>query len=269
MDDRVLARIKDAQKKNWARFAPMETFTAVAAPRLVSFGGVKAGDRVLDVAAGTGVVAVTAARRGAKASAVDITPELVARARENAAIAEVELDAREGDAEALPWDDGSFDVVLSQFGHMFAPRPDAAVRELLRVLRPGGTLAFSTWPPEVFTGRIFALVARYLPKPPAPIPPPTAWGSPEVVRERLEGVVEGLHFDRAVMRSPFISPPHARLEFERDLGGCSAIVAMLADDPARLATFRRELDALVADYFEEEENVLRQDYLLVRANKPA
>ena len=105
---------------------------------------VKAGQRVLDVACGTGVVAVTAARAGAIVTALDLTPELLVRARENSKIAEVNVDWHEGDVEKLPFENAAFDVVLSQYGHMFAPRPEIAVAEMLRVLKPGGTIAFST-----------------------------------------------------------------------------------------------------------------------------
>jgi ubiquinone/menaquinone biosynthesis C-methylase UbiE len=143
--------------------------TTIPAGRLVKFAGVKAGQHVLDVACGTGVVAVTAARIGAKVSALDLTPELLERARENFQIAAVEVDAREGDAEKLPFGDAAFDVVMSQFGHMFAPRPALAVAEMLRVLKPGGTIAFSTWPPDKMTGRMFSLVASYMPPLPLPL----------------------------------------------------------------------------------------------------
>ena len=129
--------------------------------KLVKFAAVDSGQRVLDVACGTGVVAVTAARRGAKVSGLDLTPVLIERARKNASIAGVDIDFVEGDAEALPYPDASFDVVLSQFGHIFAPRPAGVVKEMLRVLKPGGRIAFSTWPPEHFTGRMFAFIARH------------------------------------------------------------------------------------------------------------
>src|SRR5574342_1071203 len=156
-----LAQFKEAQKQGWAHFVPLEIFTTPAAPRLTRHAGVVSGQSVLDVACGTGVVAITAARAGARVSALDLTPPLLERARENAKIANVEIDWREGDAEQLPFEDSAFDVVLSQVGHMFAPRPDVVVREMLRVLKPGGILAFSTWPPELIVGRIFVLVSCY------------------------------------------------------------------------------------------------------------
>jgi SAM-dependent methyltransferase len=150
---------KDAQKLAWAHFAPLEMFTTLVAARLVSHARVHAAQCILDVACGTGVVAVTAARIGARVTGLDLTSALLERARENSQIAGVEIDWREGDAEALPFQDGAFDVVMSQFGHIFAPRPEVAIGEMLRVLRPGGTIAFATWPPELFMGRMFTLIA--------------------------------------------------------------------------------------------------------------
>src|SRR5256886_14073438 len=121
MSDDAIARFKEAQRQGWKHFAPLEGLTTPAAARLVKWANVRAGENVLDIGCGTGVVAITAARTGARVQGVDLTPELLERARENASIAKFEIDFREGDAEALPFDDGRFDVVLSQFGHMFAP----------------------------------------------------------------------------------------------------------------------------------------------------
>jgi ubiquinone/menaquinone biosynthesis C-methylase UbiE len=138
MNDDAIAKFKEAQRQGWKHFAPLE------AARLAKSANVRAGQNVLDVGCGAGVVAITAARIGARVRGVDLTPELLERARENARIANVEIDFREGDAEALPFDDVTFDVVLSQFGHMFAPRSDVAMAEMLRVLKRGGTIAFNS-----------------------------------------------------------------------------------------------------------------------------
>src|SRR5438477_2758816 len=162
---------KKVQKEGWAHFAPLEMMTTGPAARLLKHAGIHAGQRVLDVACGTGVVAITAARAGARVTGLDLTPELLARARDNARVAEVEIDWHEGDVEQLPFGDAAFDVVVSQYGHMFAPRPDVAVAEMLRVLKPGGTIAFSTWPTELLVARAFPLVVRYMPPPPIALPP--------------------------------------------------------------------------------------------------
>ena len=169
---------KAAQRAGWAHFAPLQAITTEPAARLVRHAGIQQGQRVADVACGTGVVAVTAARHGAQVTGLDLTPELLAIARENARIAAVEVEWQEGDVEQLPFEADTFDVVVSQFGHMFAPRPELAVSEMLRVLKPGGVIAFSTWPPDMMVGRMFAITGRYMPPPP-PGGPPAVMGRPE------------------------------------------------------------------------------------------
>ena len=261
-----IAQFKENARVGWATFTPFEMITGTAAPHLVRFAQFSRGARVLDVACGTGVVALTAARAGAHASGVDLTPELVARAKENAALMKLEIDFKVGDAEELPYEDATFDVVLSQFGHMFAPRPDVTVKELFRVLKPGGTLAFSTWPPELFTGRMFALTGKYGPPLPPGVSPPVQWGVASTVRERLGANAKTITFDHACIRAPVLSPAHMRAMLEVNVGPMSKLVAGLAaSDPAKLATLRAELEALLAEYFED--NLLRQDFLMTRAIK--
>ena len=261
-----IAKFKETQRQGWAHFAPLEALTTPAAARLVKFAGIQPGQRVLDVGCGTGVVAITAARLNAKVCGIDLTPELLERARENSQLARMEIDWREGDAEALPYSDETFDVVLSQFGHMFAPRPDVATREMLRVLKPGGVIAFSTWPPELMIGRSFTLVGRYMPPPPPEVSPPPQWGDVAVVRERLSSAVREIVFDRDRMSFPALSIPHYRSFIERTAGPMLKLVEMLSgSDPEQLAKFRLEYDSLTAEYFAD--NIVRQDYLLTRAIK--
>jgi hypothetical protein len=133
------------------------------------------------------------------------------------------------------------------------------------VLKRGRVIAFSTWPPHLCIGRIFALVGRYLPPPPAFVAPPGQWGDPTLVRERLGPAVEGVVFDSARMVFPALSPAHYRLTFERGAGPVFRVVQTLGNEPARLATFRREFDEVTAEYFDD--NVVRQDYLMTRATK--
>ena len=258
-------QFKQAQKEGWAHFAPLEALTIPQAARLVRHARVKAGDRVLDVGCGTGVASITAARIGAKVTGLDLTPELLQRARENARISEVQVDFHEGDAESLPFDDSSFDVVLSQFGHIFAPRPEVATAEMLRVLKPGETIAFSTWPPEFYVGRAIALSGKYMPSPPD-VPSPVLWGDPKVIRERLGNRVTDIVFQTERMNVPVLSPQLHRTHTERTLGTMIKLVEVLsASDLAKLAQFRKEAEALTAEYLED--NLLRQDYLLTRATK--
>ena len=262
----ALEAFKANQRAGWAQFGPMAIFTTPSAARLVRFARVTRGQRVLDVGSGTGVVAITAARAGATVTGSDLTPELLEEARENAAIAGVSVEWKEADVEALPFADGQYDVVLSQFGHMFAPRPEVAVAEMLRVLKPGGTIAFSTWPPEQFIGRMFSLVSRYAPPPPAGVSPPVQWGEPAIIRERLGAAVRDLAFDRDLMVIGALSPQHQRAMNERRAGPVLKLVQSLeASDPAKLAEFRREYDQLAAEYFEM--NTIRQSFLMSRAIK--
>jgi SAM-dependent methyltransferase len=262
----LLDKFKAAQREGWAHFAPLQAMTTEPAARLVKFAGMTPGHRVLDVACGTGVVAITAARHGAHVTGLDLTPELLSVARDNAQIAQVAVDWHEGDVESLPFDAGRFDVVVSQFGHMFAPRPDVAVTEMLRVLRPGGTLAFSTWPPELLVGRIFAITAKYMPPLPPGVAPPPLWGDPTVIRERLGDRVRDLTFDRATMLVPVLSLNHQRELFEKAAGPVRKLVEMLSTtDPSKLQIYREEVLTVSTGYYAD--NVLRQDYLMTRAIK--
>lgn len=261
-----LAQFKAGQRAGWAHFAPLQAGTTVPAARLVQFAGLQSGQRVLDVACGTGVVAVTAARRGAAVTGLDLTPELLAVARENARIAAVDIDWHEGDVEELPFASAAFDAVVSQFGHIFAPRPAVAIGEMVRVLKPGGTLAFSTWPPELLVGRMFTLTAGYMPPPPLPVPSPVLWGDVAVVRERLGDAVRDIVFERPTAQFVALSIAHQREAVEHNAGPIRTLVETLsAADPERLARYRREHEALIADYFAD--NIVHQGYLMTRAVK--
>ena len=180
-------------------------------------------------------------------------------------MAEVSIEFHEGDVEALPFKDASFDVVLSQFGHMFGPRPSVAVSEMLRVLRPGGRIAFTTWPPELFTGKMFALMASYLPSPPAGAAPPPQWGNPDIIRERLGDAVTDLAFDRDTIYKPGLSPEHLISLFERTGGPLIKLVESLKSEPARLKEFRSAFRNIIDPYYRE--NQLHQSYLMTRATK--
>src|SRR5262249_36140954 len=227
---------------------------------------IRPGLKVLDVACGTGVVALTAARLGADVSGLDLTPELVAAAKSNAALMRLEASFQEGDVEALPLADAPFDVVAGQFGQIFAPRPDVAIAQMLRVLRPGGTIAFATWPPELFVGRWFVLIGRYVPPPPAGVSPPPQWGDPNIVRERLGGAVRDVAFTRDTMFFPVLSVAHYRRFMEESFGPARKLLAQLdASEPAKAAQLRKEIEGLAAEYWDD--NQLRQDFLLTRAIK--
>jgi SAM-dependent methyltransferase len=264
MSNDPLVQFKAAQREAWALFVPLEAATTIPAADLLRHARVRTHQTVLDVGCGTGVVAVTAARAGAKVEGLDLSPVLIEHAKKNASLAGVEIAFKEGDAEELPYGDASFDVVLSQFGHMFAPRPEVAIAEMLRVLKPGGTIAFSTWPPEHFVGQMFALVGKHAPPPPGVAPPPQ-WGDPNVVRQRLGDAVTDIFFDRGVMTFPALSPQHYRKGIEETLGPVVKLVASLQSEPQKLAEFRAQLESFIGRYFDG--NMLRQQFLMTRATK--
>jgi SAM-dependent methyltransferase len=256
--------LKKQQREMWASFTPTAMFTTPVAGRLVRFAGINSGESVLDVGTGTGVAAITAARAGARVTGLDLTPELLEQARNNGRIAKLEdIVWTEGDAESLPYPDASFDVVLSQFGHMFAPRPEVSVTEMRRVLKPGGRVAFATWPPEHFVGRFFAFVGRNSPPPPAGAAAPPQWGNPAIIAERLSAGFDTPFFERGIMSAPALSIEHFRLFMETSIGPMQKLVARLAGDAAKLSAIRAEFDALMLPYYAD--NVVRQDYLLTRA----
>ncbi|MGR8949697.1 MAG: class I SAM-dependent methyltransferase [Gammaproteobacteria bacterium] len=258
-------KFKAGAKEAWSTFQPFESITGTAAPHLVRFAKITAGHNVLDVGSGTGVVALTASRTGAKVTGSDLSPQLVEHARRNAELAGLKIPFHEADVENLPFKDAEFDVVVSQFGHMFGPQADKTLGEMLRVLKPGGTIAFSTWPPEVYTGRMFKLMAKYSPPPPEGLDPPVLWGHPDIVTERFAGKATDVTFNRATMFFPTLSPTHLRLFMEANVGPMEKLVESLKNEPEKLAALRGEFEALAATYFED--NVLRQDFLMSRAIK--
>ena len=259
-------QFKTMQRETWADFAVNEAFTTPPAADLVAFASVARNETVLDVGCGTGVVAITAARHGAKVDGLDLTPALLERARQNASVAHLEVEFKEGDVESLPYADSSFDVVLSQFGHMFGPRPEVTVAEMLRVLKPGGRVAFSTWPPEHGMGKLFALLARHMPPPPAGAPTPAVpvqWGDPNIVRARLGNAVSDLRFDRAIALSPTLSPLHTLAFLEATFAPLTKMLSAMKAQAERVAALRAEVLEVVTEVFAG--NALRQQFLMTRA----
>ena len=147
---------------------------------------------------------------------------------------------------------------------MFAPRPEVALAEMLRVLKPGGTIAFATWPGEQLIGRQFSLNAQYAPPPPG-VASPVQWGDASIVRLRLGNSVKDLYSERGIMGIPALSPQHLRLLQEAKAGPFIRTVQALQEDPARLAAWRSETDELISEYLHD--NVVRHEYLFTRAIK--
>ncbi|MCW2737301.1 class I SAM-dependent methyltransferase [Nocardioides sp.] len=233
--------------------------------RLVASLAITSGERVLDIAAGTGNAAVPAARTGATVVASDLTPELLETGR--AEHPDAGIDWQVADAEALPWPDGSYDVVLSTVGVMFAPHHQAAADELLRVLRPGGRLGLLSWTPEGFIGRLFATMRDFVPAPPAGVQPPPLWGDEAHVRELFGDRVEDLAFDRAhVDVDAFPGREDFRAYFRDNYGPTLMAYRALADRPDRRAELDAALDALAADA-DEGSGRMRWEYVVVSGRR--
>jgi SAM-dependent methyltransferase len=196
--------------------------------RIVRQVGIRPGEDVLDVACGNGNTTIPAAQAGGRVTGVDLTPELLQAGRVAAAAAGVQIDWREGDAEALPFEDAQFDVVLSSFGCMFAPRHEVVAAEIARVLRPGGRLGLCAWTPEGTIGRFFELMSKHLPPPPAFASPPPRWGDPDHVRRLFVGSGIALRFDRAIVEMRFDSVPEMVSFYETNFGPVIAARELLA-----------------------------------------
>ena len=235
--------LKAAHRAMWAlgdyhRFAKATVWDL--GPLLVEACGVAPGQRVLDVAAGTGNTAIRAAKRGARVVASDLTPEHFVAGRREARAEGVELEWVEADAEALPFDDGEFDVVTSSLGAMFAPNHGAVAAELLRVCRPGGTVGMMNFTPEGLGGTFFGVLAPYAPPPPPGALPPVMWGSEGHVRDLFGGRVSLQMSRREYVEQA--DSPEAYLElFKQTFGPAIAISAGLADQPERVAALDRDL----------------------------
>jgi ubiquinone/menaquinone biosynthesis C-methylase UbiE len=205
----TLDEIKAKQQLTWSSgdYGKIAWLTVPLAEALVEAVEPHAGARVLDVATGTGHVAVAAARRFTDVTGIDYVPALLETARRRAAAEGLAVDFREADAEALPFPDGSFDYVLSAIGVMFTSDHGRAAAELARVCRPGGRIAIANWTPSGFVGRMLAVVGRHVP-PPAGALPPTRWGTADTVRDLLgDRVSEPRSTTRAVVQR-FLSPEH-------------------------------------------------------------
>ena len=225
------------------------------------------GVRVLDVACGSGNLSLPAARAGAVVTGVDIATNLLEQARARAAAEGLTIQFDEGDAEALPYADASFDVVVSMFGAMFAPRPELVAAELLRVCRPGGRIAMANWTPEGFIGQMFKLTGKHVPPPPD-MPSPIKWGDEETVRDRLREGVADLRLTRRMCQFKYLFPPAEAVEFFRSYYGPTqrAFAALDADGQAAL---RSDLERLWAEHNQATDDTthVEGEYLEVIATR--
>jgi ubiquinone/menaquinone biosynthesis C-methylase UbiE len=227
---------------------------------------VQPGQRVLDVAAGTGTSALPAARRGAEVVATDLTPELLDVGQAAAAAEGLQLTWETADAEALPYDDGAFDVVLSAIGVMFAPHHQQAADELARVTRPGGTVAVLSWTPEGFIGQLFAAMKPYAPPPPPGASPAPLWGRADHVRALFGDRVTDLVAHQQTLRvDRFATGAEFRDFFKANYGPTIAVYRFLTEDSAKVEALDADLAAL-GDRFVRD-GVMDWEYLLVTARR--
>jgi ubiquinone/menaquinone biosynthesis C-methylase UbiE len=240
-------------------------------PRLVELCGISAGQRVLDVAAGSGNIAIPAAETGASVVASDLTPELFEAGRRAAAARGVEVEWVEADAEALPFADGEFDVVVSAVGAMFAPHHQAVADELIRVTTSGGAIGMANWTPESFIGHMFKTMAPYAPPPPPGAQSPVLWGSEEHVRELFGDRVSSLDMTRESFPiHHFQEPLDYREYFKENYGPTIATYGNVAGDPERMSALERDFADFVTKWNRgapEGPAVFDYDHLLVLARK--
>ena len=206
-----LAAVKQRQQAAWASgdFSVVAARIVLVAEHLCDTADLQAGWRVLDVATGSGNAAIAAARLGCDAVGVDYVPALLERGRDRAAAEGLEVEFVEGDAEALPFPDASFDAVTSVFGSMFAPDHEQAAAELLRVCRPGGTIALASWTPDGFIGELFRTVAAHVP-PPAGVQSPMLWGTEAHLRELFGDGICSLEVEERTFTFRFPSAERVR-----------------------------------------------------------
>jgi SAM-dependent methyltransferase len=236
---------------------------------LVGACGVRPGDRVLDVAAGSGNAAIPAALSGARVVACDLTPELLAAGRARAAARGVQIEWREADAEALPFADGQFDIVMSSLGVMFAPHHQASAGELVRVCRPGGTIGLLSWTPEGFIGEMFSIMKPYMPPPPPGTQPPPLWGREDHVRALLGDRVSSITAWRQALRvEAFTSPEGFRDYFKTRYGPVTAAYRSIDADPARVTALDDALAGLARGHAHGTTAMAMDwQYLLLTAQK--
>jgi SAM-dependent methyltransferase len=261
------AAAKQRSREAWSAgdYSVIGTRLVLVSELLCEAADVRAGSRVLDVACGHGNTALAAARRGAIAVGLDFVPALLERARERAAAERMEVEWREGDAEALPFEDGEFDSVLSTFGVMFAPDQPRAAGELLRVCRSNGRIGLACWTPDTFAGEMFRIVARHVPPPPGA--PPFAWGTRERLEELLGGGISDVRIERRQFVQRFLSAEHWLEVFRTWFGPVRK--AFEALDVAGQAELSRELVETLRrhDRSGGESLVAPMDYLEVVATR--
>jgi ubiquinone/menaquinone biosynthesis C-methylase UbiE len=269
-DPATLERVKQGMQAAWSAgdFGQVAKYTAAEGELFISRLPIRAGMDVLDVACGTGNLAIPAARTGARVMGVDIAENLLVQARARAAGENLNATFQYGDAEALQFPDASFDVVVSMYGAMFAPRPEVVARELVRVVRPGGLIAMANWTPEGFVGKSFAVTGRIAP-PPVDLPKPVLWGMENIVKERFAAVGCAVETHRRHVHFKYPFPPKQVVEFFRQYFGPTQVAYSRLDDAGK-ATMNHEMEKLWTDHHDGPagHSHVQAEYLEVRATRP-
>lgn len=237
-----LETVKAKQKATWESgdFGRIALTIEHIAEEFMARLPLRRGERMLDVACGTGNLALIAARQGCEVQGIDIAGNLIEQARVRAAKEGLKIDFKEADAEAVPFPRLRFDRVVSMFGVMFAPRPEVAVTEMRRVTRPGGQIALVNWTPEGFLGKMFQIFKGHLPPPPAGVPSPMTWGDEAMVIERLQSGFTGIRLTRRIARMRYPFPPAETVEFFRQYYG-PTLKAFASLDANAQAALRQDL----------------------------
>jgi SAM-dependent methyltransferase len=252
--------LKTKLKATWISgdFGKIAESFAAGAAEFVEGLNLKPGMRVLDAACGSGNQSIPAARAGASVTGVDIAPNLLEQAQEWAQSEGLDIKFGEYDVENLPFDNGEFDIVMSMFGAMFAPRPGLVSAELVRVCRPGGRIAMGNWTPDGFIGQMFKITGKHVP-PPLNMPSPILWGDEKTVKERLGDRVSDLKFERRSLVFTFPFGVRETIEYWREFYGPTH-KAFAALDAEGQAALRRDLEDLWA-----ENNLARDGSTLVKS----
>jgi ubiquinone/menaquinone biosynthesis C-methylase UbiE len=242
-----LRAVKARQQGAWSSgdYAVVGTTLQIVGEELCEALDLRSGQKVLDVAAGNGNASLAAARRWCDVVATDYVPALLERARERAAAERLAIEFREADAEALPFPNGSFDVVVSTFGVMFTPDQDRAAAELIRVCRHGGKIGLANWTPEGFIGQVFKTIGKHLP-PPAGVKSPALWGTRARIAELFEPHAVSIKSSQRNFVFRYRSPEHWLEVFKGYYGPLLKTFAALA--PAGQAALRRDLMALIGQF---------------------
>ena len=259
--------LKNRLRATWIAgdFGEIARAYAPGAEEFVSRLGLRSGMEVLDVACGTGNLAIPAAKAGAVVTGVDIAPNLIEQARERAKAEKIDAEFDVGDVEDMPYEDSSFDVVMTMFGAMFAPRPDITASELKRVCRPGGLMAMANWTPEGFIGQMFKTTGKHVTPPPG-MRSPLLWGDEDSVRQRFADGVVDLKLTRRNIDFNFPFGPAEVVEHFRKYYGPTQ-KAFEALDAAGQAALRRDLVELWTKHNQAADGTTRveSEYLEIRA----